>query len=145
MQNLPEILKPHGYKKVKFKISKTQHLLVKAKINGVSGLFILDTGASNSCVGFEGTELFGLNAQKSSTLAAGAGATGMFTQIAPHNVLQIGRWKTAHFSLVIFDLSHVNQALSQHKAPMVQGIIGADMLMQAHAIIDYHNHCVYLQ
>jgi predicted aspartyl protease len=145
MQNLPEILKPHGYKKIKFKISKTQHLLVKAKINGVPGLFILDTGASNSCVGFEGTELFALNPQNSSTRAAGAGATGMFAQIAPHNTLHIGRWKTDYFPLVIFDLSHVNQALTEHKAQPVQGIIGADILLQAHAIIDYHNHYIYLQ
>ncbi|MFV8358163.1 hypothetical protein ACNQGB_18510 [Flavobacterium sp. XS1P32] len=47
-----------NYKKVKFKITKTQHLLIKAKINGVIGNFILDTGASNSCVRFESIDLF---------------------------------------------------------------------------------------
>ncbi|MEO8255090.1 MAG: acid protease, partial [Flavobacterium sp.] len=46
MIQLPTILKEAKYKKVKFKITKTQHLLIKAKINGVMGRFILDTGAS---------------------------------------------------------------------------------------------------
>ena len=118
--------------------------MIKAKINGVIGNFILDTGASNSCVGFESVDLFALEAQKSKTKAAGAGATGMFTQLALKNKLQLGSWKDSNFELVIFDLSHVNEALMQHKAKPVHGIIGADVLMKGKAIIDYFNNCLYL-
>lgn len=142
---MQSILKKEGYKKINFKVSKTQHLLVKASINGIKGNFILDTGASNTCVGFESIELFQLTAGSSKTKAAGAGATGMFTQIAKDNTLQLGRWKDTEFHLVIFDLSHVNEALQQYKAKPVQGIIGADVLLQGKAIIDYYNHCVYLR
>ena len=145
MKKLQEILKKEKYKKINFKVSKTQHLLVKASINGVKGNFILDTGASNSCVGFESIDLFQLTAGSSTTKAAGAGATGMFTQIAKDNLLQLGRWKDSEFHLVIFDLSHVNEALCQYKAKPVQGIIGADVLLQGKAIIDYYNHCLYLK
>lgn len=144
MKNLHEILKKENYRKVKFKITKTQHLLIKAKINGVSGNFILDTGASNSCVGFESVDLFLLEAKKSKTKAAGAGATGMFTQLALKNQLQLGSWKDSDFELVIFDLSHVNEALTQYKAKPVHGIIGADILMKGKAIVDYYNHYLYL-
>jgi len=58
MPNLQEVLRTQGYKKINFKVSKTQHLLIKASINGVFGNFILDTGASYSCVGFESIALF---------------------------------------------------------------------------------------
>lgn len=145
MKNLDDVLKKEKYKKLKFKVSKTQHLLIKAKINGITGNFILDTGASNSCVGFESIELFNLKAGKSKTKAAGAGATGMFTQIAKNNSLKIGRWKTEDFHLIIFDMTHVNDALKQYKAKPVQGIIGADILLEGKAIIDYANHCFYLK
>ncbi len=145
MKKLPEILRKEKYKKINFKVTKTQHLLIKATINGVKGNFILDTGASNSCVGFESIELFHLTAGKSKSKAAGAGATGMFTQEAKNNVLQLGSWKCKEFHLVVFDLSHVNEALTQHKAKPVQGIIGADVLLEGKAIIDYYNHCLYLQ
>jgi hypothetical protein len=145
MKNFQEILKKNNYKKINFKVSKTQHLLIKARINGVKGNFILDTGASNSCVGFESIELFQLTAGKSKTKAAGAGAIGMLTQQAKDNVLQLGRWKDTEFHLVIFDLSHVNTALQQYKAKPVHGIIGADVLLQGKAIIDYYNHCLYLK
>jgi len=145
MEDFQAILRKNKYKKINFKVSKTQHLLVKASINGVKGNFILDTGASNSCVGFESIELFQLTAGSSTTKAAGAGATGMFTQIAKDNILQLGRWKDTEFHLVIFDMSHVNEALRQYKAKPVQGIIGADVLLQGKAIIDYYNHCLYLK
>ena len=144
MKNLHNILKKENYRKVKFKITKTQHLLIKAKINGVAGNFILDTGASNSCVGFESVDLFLLEAKKSKTKAAGAGATGMFTQLALKNQLQLGSWKDSDFAIVIFDLSHVNEALTQHKSKPVHGIIGADILMKGKAIVDYYNHYLYL-
>ncbi len=145
MKDFQDVLKKAKYKKIAFKVSKTQHLLIKASINGVKGNFILDTGASNSCVGFESVELFQLKAKKSKTRAAGAGATGMFTQVAKNNTLQLGRWKETDFHLVIFDLSHVNIALQQYKAKPVHGIIGADILLQGKAIIDYYNHCLYLK
>ncbi len=144
MKTLPDFLKKGNYKKIRFKVSKTQHLLIKASINGVKGNFILDTGASNSCVGFESISLFLLNAKSSKTKASGAGATGMLTQTSDGNYLQLGSWKDSEFELVIFDLSHINEALVQHKAKPVHGIIGADILMKGKAIIDYYNHCLYL-
>ena len=145
MEDFQQTLKKNNYKKINFKVSKTQHLLIKARINGVKGNFILDTGASNSCVGFESIELFQLNAGKSKTKAAGAGGTGMFTQLTKNNTLQLGRWKASEFHLIIFDLSHVNEALTQYKAKPVEGIIGADILLRGKAIIDYYNHCLYLR
>ncbi|MDI9256400.1 retropepsin-like aspartic protease [Flavobacterium sedimenticola] len=145
MKDLHEVLKKEKYKKITFKVSKTQHLLIKATINGISGNFILDTGASNSCVGFNSIEKFNLKAGKSKTKAAGAGATGMTTQIAKNNTLKIGRWKTEALHLVIFDMTHVNEALTQYKAKPVDGIIGADILLEGKGIIDYFNHCLYLK
>ncbi|MDQ6470216.1 retropepsin-like aspartic protease [Flavobacterium sp. LHD-80] len=145
MENLHEVLREKGYKKIKFKVIKTQHLAIKAKINGIAGNFILDTGASNSCVSFESIERFELAAKKSKTRASGAGGTGMKTQISSENKLQLGSWKNKDFSIVIFDLSHVNQALESHKAKPVHGIIGADVLLEGKAIIDYYNHYLYLR
>lgn len=145
MKDLYSTLKDKGYKRIKFKLSKTQHLLVKAKINGVAGNFILDTGASNSCVDFSGVEHFKLAANDSDTRAAGAGGTGMITQTSLKNYLKMGRWATKNFNLVVFDMSHVNEALHQYKAKPVHGIIGADILLKGKAIIDYHNFCFYLR
>ena len=144
MINLQDDLKKIGYKKIRFKILKTQHLLIKATLNNQSGRFILDTGASNSCIGFEQIDYFNLNAKNSKTTASGAGATGMKTKIASNNALSLGRWKDNDFTVVVFDLTHVNQALNSYKVKSVHGIIGADILLKGKAIIDYYNHFLYL-
>lgn len=145
MEDLQDFLKKKKYKKIKFKVLKTQHLLITAKINNIKGTFILDTGASNSCVGFDEITKFELFAENSETKAAGAGATGMLTQLSKKNKLQMGRWKSETLNLVVFDMSHVNEALMSYKTKPVNGIIGADILLEGKAIIDYANFCLYLK
>ena len=145
MEEIQDFLKGKKYKKIKFKVLKTQHLLVTAKINDIKGTFILDTGASNSCVGLEEIIKFELLAENSETKAAGAGATGMITQLSQKNKLQLGRWKSETLNLVVFDMSHVNEALMSYKTKPVNGIIGADILLEGKAIIDYANHFLYLK
>ena len=98
----------------------------------------------NKTIGFESVDLFLLKPKKSDTKASGAGATGMLTQIATKYHLQLGNWKDKSFDLVVFDLSHVNEALMQHKANPVNGIIGADILVKGKAIVDYYNRYLYL-
>ncbi|WP_290698916.1 retropepsin-like aspartic protease [Lacinutrix sp.] len=146
MENaLWEFLLEKEYKKIKLKLTKTNHFEVKATINGVKGLFILDTGASNSCVGFNAIALFNLKAKASDIKAAGAGATDMLTQTASKNTIKIGTWKKTNVTLVLFDLTHVNTALTMHNAKPVNGIIGADILKKGNAIIDYNKKYLYLK
>lgn len=145
MSSLKKTISKKGYIQIPVKITKTNHMVVKVKLNGVKGRFILDTGASNSCVGFDEVELFGIQTTESEIKAAGAGAVGMDTMQSEKNKLQMGKWKTKKCNLVIFDMSHVNQALIEHKEKSINGIIGADILIQSKGIIDYQNKCFYLK
>lgn len=143
--SLQDFLLEKGYIKVKLKLTKTNHFEIKATLNGVKGLFILDTGASNSCVGFEAIETFNLTAKDSEIKAAGAGASDMLTQVSKKNKLKIGKWKKDKVALVLFNLTHVNTALLNYNSKPVDGIIGADILKKAKAIIDYDKRFVYLK
>lgn len=143
--SLQEFLLNKAYKKIKLKLTKTNHFELKASINGEKGLFILDTGASSSCVGFDNEILFKLTVKDSDIKAAGAGATDMLTQISKKNSLKIGTWKMDNIPLVLFDLYHVNKALTSHKAQPVHGIIGADILKKGKAVIDYEKKYLYLK
>lgn len=145
MQSLHEFLTLKNYTRVKLHLTKTNHFEIKAAINGVKGVFILDTGASNSCVGFEAIENFKLNAQDSIIKAAGAGAIDMDTKMSQKNKVKIGKWKKNKVALVLFNLTHVNTALVNHNSKPVDGIIGADILKKAKAIIDYEKKYLYLK
>ena len=142
---LTSILKRKGYVQIKLKKINTSHFEIKAKLNGVNGRFILDTGASNSCIDITLAEKFKLKVTDSDTKAAGAGAIGMETKIAKKNAIQLKDWKFKNLNLVLFDLTHVNTALTEHHAEAVDGIVGADILEKGNAIIDYKNKCVYLK
>lgn len=145
MTSLKKVLRKKKYIKIKLKKIVTNHLELEASINGVKGRFILDTGASNSCVGLDLIEHFNLISEESEIKAAGAGATGMETQKSENNTLQIGKWETNRSHLVLFDLTHVNTALKEHNAKEVHGIIGADILQSGKALIDYDKKVLYLK
>lgn len=139
------ILLRKGYAKIKLKKINTNHFELKAKLNQVKGRFILDTGASNSCIDINLAEKFNLVVKDSATKAAGAGAIGMETKISSKNSIEINQWKYQKFTVVLLDLTHVNSALTEHHAEAVDGIIGADILEKGSAIINYENKCLYLK
>ena len=145
MASLKKVLRKKKYVRIKLRKMITNHLEVSAKINGVEGTFILDTGASNSCVGLDLLERFKLISEESEVKAAGAGATDMETYKSINNNLKIGDWKLKSCDLVLFDLTHVNTALTQHNAEKVDGIIGADVLEKGKAFIDYDKKVLYLK
>jgi len=145
MSSLKKSISKKGYVQIPLKITKTNHLIVKARLNGIKGRFILDTGASNSCIGLGEVDKYAVQTIESEVKAAGAGATGMETLQSEKNRLKMGKWITKKFNLVVFDMSHVNKALEEHNAKKIDGIIGADILISGDAIIDYKNSCFYLK
>jgi hypothetical protein len=143
--SLQNFLIEKKYTKIKLKLTKTNHFEMKATINGVKGNFILDTGASSSCVGFEAIDNFNLKVKDSNILAAGAGATNMETKMSKKNKVKIGKWNHDKLVLVLFNMAHVNTALVNHNSKPVDGIIGADILKKGKAIIDYEKKYLYLK
>ncbi len=142
---LRKFLEADGFYRVPLKKLATGHYLFSAKINGVSGDFILDTGASTSCVGFTDSAHFKLISEESIIKAAGAGAINMETMLSRKNEFNIKNWGIKNMDFVLFDLSHVNEALLQVKAGAIHGIIGADFLKQHKAVIDYGRNCFYIK
>ena len=145
MELLRDFLVNKGYSKVKLKFTSTNHFEIGASINGIKGRFILDTGASNSCVGFEAIERFNLKVEDSEIKAVGAGASNMMTKISATNELKIGKWRKKRVALILFNLVHVNTGLINHNSNPVDGIIGADILKRGKAVIDYEKKYLYLK
>ncbi|MHA7863567.1 retropepsin-like aspartic protease family protein [Flagellimonas marinaquae] len=145
MASLKKLLKSKDYFKIPLVLTETNHFELVASINGVTGKFILDTGASNTCVGMDKIEFFKMLSEATDIKAAGAGATEMETLISNKNKIEIGDWKKKKQRVVLFDLTHVNQALVSHNALPVDGIIGADLLKKGKAVIDYNKKCLYLK
>ena len=145
MASLKKFLKKQGFEPVPMYSTPTEHLEVEVLLNGVPGRFIVDTGASNTCVAIDKAEHVRLLAEATELKAAGAGAIDMEARIAEGNSLQIGRWKKDALPVVLFDLSHVNHALGTQESGPMDGIIGADILRKGRAVIDYKKKRLYLK
>ncbi|AWX45056.1 hypothetical protein HME9304_02064 [Flagellimonas maritima] len=145
MKSLQKFLKSKDYIKIPLVLTETNHFEITAKINEVSGRFILDTGASNTCVGIDKIENFKMVSKVSDIKAAGAGAIEMETLVSAKNKIKIGDWKRDKQKIVLFDLKHVNQALTSHNVLPVDGIIGADILKKGKAVIDYNKKYLFLK
>lgn len=145
MASLREFLLSKGYGRSRLFPTVTHHLEMTAKINGIEGSFILDTGASSSCIDFGYADMFQLSLEDSDVLAAGAGATDMLTKLSPENSITIQKWNYHKLDIVLFDMSHVNSALKNHNAAPIHGILGADVLNKGKGVIDYQYNCLYLK
>ena len=133
-----------GYSSVKLIFLKTKHYLIEAKVNSINGRFILDTGASNSCICTSLEDKFKVISEDSKEKASSANSEMTHTKISKRNVIQIGKWNS-NASLITFDMSHINNALSQKKIDPIDGIIGADVLKKSKSILDYKTNKLYLK
>jgi len=138
-------LKSQGYTSINLKKTNTNHYQIQASINNIEGIFILDTGASNTCADLNQLEKFNLISEKSEIKASSATDLMEETKISKKNKLQIGKWINKSASLVLFDLSHINNALNEREIQKVEGIVGADTLKKGKAIIDYEKNRLYLK
>ena len=141
---LNKFLKSEGYSSVKLIFSETKHYLIEAKVNGIDGTFILDTGASNSCICTSLEDKFKVISEDSKEKASSANSEMTNTKISKSNIIQIGKWEDK-INLISFDMNHINNALSQKKIPPIDGIIGADVLKESKAVIDYESNKIYLK
>ena len=138
-------LKSQGYTSINLKKTSTNHYQIQASINNIEGVFILDTGASNSCADLNQLEKFNLIYEKSEIKVSSATDLIAETKISKKNKLQIGKWKNKSSSIVLFNMTHINNALNERGIESVDGIIGADMLKKGKAIIDYEKNKLFLK
>ena len=137
-------LKSVGYISVKLKLLKTNHYLLKACINGVEGKFILDSGASSSCVCLSLENKFKISSKKNKIKASSATSNMEDTRLSKNNTIKIGKWRST-INLVSIDMTHINRVLSEKETESVDGIIGADVLKKSKAVIDYESNKLYLK
>ncbi|MDA8595527.1 retroviral-like aspartic protease family protein [Flavobacteriaceae bacterium] len=145
MSSLKEFLKKKDYHWTKLNPLPTNHLEVEVVLNGVPSSFILDTGASATCIGIDFVEELGVIPSEETLVAAGAGNSEMEGHFSHDNILKIGSWKWKNMNLVLLDLSHVNGALAKAGVSPIKGIIGADVLQKGDGVIDYNKLRLFLK
>ncbi|MGB3592216.1 MAG: retropepsin-like aspartic protease [Nonlabens sp.] len=142
---LKKLLTQQGYTPHRFRIAKkTGHIITKARINGREGRFIVDTGASASCINQELYKEFVLQTEYIDR-EIGTASGSMKPRVSHGNHLELGEWKDEDTTLLTMDMSFINNALKAVGMRSVQGLLGADVLIESKAILDYGGKLLYLK
>lgn len=145
LTSLRTLLEAKGFIRIPLKKLSTGHYQLSLSVNKKFGHFILDSGASSSCICLDYAKYFHLRLEETEIKASGAGANNMETKISRGNYLSFGTIDVKKTDFVLFNMVHVNEALSQAGEANVHGILGADLMKRLHAILDYGRNCVYLK
>ena len=130
---------------MRFKILSTNHIIIKCKINKIEGNFLIDTGASNSCINYLFAEKFNLNTIKSLEKASSATNEINDTYFSKSNTLEIDNLKKLNFEIILFDMTYINNSLKEKNLKVVDGIIGGDILNEFNANINYEKKLLNLK
>lgn len=134
-----------GFSRIGLVRAKTGHLLLHARINGVGGRFVLDTGAGRSVIEAARQAKFRLTTpDRLQSVAIGAGGS-VPLRMSHGNVLEIGGFKDQAFTAYLMPLEHVNLAFLRRGLDRIDGVIGADVLREGQAVIDYGSATLYLR
>ena len=131
--------------KVGFLLTNSNHILIECEINYISGIFIIDTGASNSCINYLSASKFNVEFKKSNETASSATNEINETYYSKNNKLKIGDFQKNDFDLVLFDMTFINNSLKEKGVSDVDGIIGGDILNELNVCINYKKKEISLE
>ena len=145
MQRLSTFLHKKGYTFIPLIKVASGHYICTAEINGIKGRFIVDSGASHTCVALEKEKHFEIIAFESDEQAATASSQDVDTKQSTSNQIRLGDWVGNKQELVVIHLETVNVALDNFGVEQVDGILGANLLHKTKAILDFKQNRLYLK
>ncbi len=119
--------------------SDSYHILTRIKIGKSILQFIVDTGASHTCMD---KEIFTSIQSEESILEyegdrVGIGGTGFGVEMTVLHDFKIGRMYIPEYPIILLDMSHIRQTYERLRKPEIAGILGCDFLMRYDAVIDF--------
>ena len=146
-QTLASFMAANGYRAIPLAKLPTGHETIQVTINGVTGTFILDSGAGATVVNRASLARFGLGAgDRTRENVTGIGAGGVFG-IESYRVggLMLGGQAVPLSVVRASDLGTVTDVLRAATKIDVQGVVGQDVLTRYRGVIDVANSTLYLQ
>lgn len=137
-----------GYIAVPFRQNIAGQLLISASINGVDGMYILDSGAGQTVVDAKqlDTLKLKLNYDETALTGGGVGAHSLENIPSYNNKLAISNFRIDDLVVAVMSLETAWESLARAGAQEeLFGIIGVDILKTGNAIIDFSSMTLYLQ
>jgi predicted aspartyl protease len=142
-QDLSGLLLDQGYREIPMSRLATGHFTIGGTAGEVSLDLIIDTGASHTMIDTGRAGRFDLALENRGSRATGLGGSSQRVDSGRLEGVSFGAMRFDTLRVAVTDLSHVNELLRTMGNAPVDGIIGADVLMQQRAVIDYGSLNIY--
>lgn len=144
-QDLEAYLGQHGYSRVALSKLTSGHETLRVTINGVEGVFVLDSGAGASVVDNASLVKFALApSTDQAEMATGAGGEIAVVRY-PVQSLSVGDVALDLAEVRGMDLSGVVNALKSATGAEIDGVIGQDVLTRFSGVIDVRAQALFLR
>ena len=129
---------------IKFNSLKSKHLYCKIELNNVTGFFLIDSGASNSCIDLKKQDKFKLKKFKKSYSASGAGNEKFDAYKTKKGEFSYNKKVIDKLNFLLIDMGPINVALNKTDNTSVDGIIGVDFLLRNNAVLNFEKMKLYI-
>lgn len=126
-------------KKILLEITASKHIVCNLKINDKRARFLVDTGASNSCFDILKKEKYNIQSEGKEIELTSAAEKKMGAISSDNCKLTFNFHKGLDVTLMLIDMSTINDALEEQKEKKIDGILGGDILEEIKAKINYEN------
>ena len=143
--NLPAYLQSLGYVEIPFAITRVNHIVIHAKVNGEDVVLIVDTGASRTCIAKSCAERLGLTSGRVENVAVSFALPKKTKAVSKLESLDIGSLHLTNIETWLVDFSYINMLVQMKDEEFCDGVLGADILQSKSAVIDYRCRKLYLK
>ncbi len=147
-ENITRVLTSLGFLAIPFRQNIAGHLLINARLNGIDGVYLLDTGAGRTVIDAAQIDnlKLKLNYDESVNTGGGVGAHSLENIPSYDNDLEIGEYNAGKVAVAVMSLATAWESLSTVGAhDELFGIIGVDILRPGQGIIDFGTMTLYLK
>lgn len=124
-------------KKILLEFTESKHIVCNLKLNNIDARFLVDTGASNSCFDVLKKEKYNIKSKGKEIELTSAAERKMGAISSDNCKLIFDSQKIIDVTLMLIDMSTINNALEEQKEKKIDGILGGDILNEIKAKINY--------
>ena len=143
---LRQYVAAQGYGPIALTRYSTGHFTLALTLNHLPAHFLLDPGSSHTLIELTRAAHYGSRLEESERQGTGVGGSVLHTFLSPENRVVFDQHLAFGSQLAyVLSLEHVNAAFRLRELPEIDGVIGADLLEQGAAILDYATRTLYLK
>src|SRR5690349_7318047 len=142
---LAQTLGSAGFERYQLQRNATGHLVIVGHLANEPIAMLVDTGGSSTVVDLAWCTERKIPLRATGNLGGGAGGVTLEIHAVDGVNLALGPQELRTDKLFALDMSHVNRGLENNGASKIVGVIGADVLANHAAVIDYSTESLFLK